>query len=214
CSKPWFDAGDPQHSRVRQGSQTVDRRLYFISLTVLVHFARSLLRPGDRLGVAVSGGADSVALLRALLELRSELGVVLSVVHFNHKLRSDESDTDEAFVRDLAAAHQLDLHSSEANTRRFAREKDLSLEAAARDLRYAFFGRLIKEGRLNKIATAHTLDDQAETVLLRIFRGTGTSGLAGIQPQLKVANGTIIRPLLQTRRADLRTYLETIQQPW
>jgi tRNA(Ile)-lysidine synthase len=184
------------------------------NLDVSISLNTGLYRPGDRLGVAVSGGADSVALLRLLLEQRAELGVVLSVVHFNHKLRADESEADEAFVHNLAAAHQLELHSSEADTRRFAREKELSLEAAARDLRYAFFGRIIKEGSLNKIATAHTLDDQAETVLLRIFRGTGTSGLAGIQPQLNVGDGSIIRPLLQTRRADLRTYLENIQQPW
>ena len=173
-----------------------------------------LIRPGDRLGVAVSGGADSVALLRLILEQRAQLGIVLSVIHFNHKLRGDESEADQAFVRELAADHQLEYHSSEADTRRFAREKELSLEAAARDLRYAFFGKLIKEGRLDKVATAHTLDDQAETVLLRIFRGTGTSGLAGIQPLLKVSEGSIIRPLLQTRRADLRSYLEAIQQPW
>lgn len=174
----------------------------------------ALLRPGDRLGVAVSGGADSVALLRLLLELRADLGIVLAVVHFNHKLRGEESEADEDFVRELAASHQLELHRADADTRRFAREKELSLEAAARDLRYSFFGRLIKDDTVDKIATAHTLDDQAETVLLRVFRGTGTSGLAGIRPRLKVGDGAIIRPLLSTRRTELREYLQQIQQPW
>jgi tRNA(Ile)-lysidine synthase len=183
-------------------------------LIVLPHSSASMLRPGDRLGVAVSAGADSVALLRLLLDARADLGIVLSVVHFNHKLRADESEQDEAFVRDLAHVHDLGFHRAEADTRRFAREKELSLEAAARDLRYSFFGRLIKDGHLDKIATAHTLDDQAETVLLRIFRGTGTSGLAGIQPTLKASSGGIIRPLLSTRRAQLRGYLEALHQPW
>jgi tRNA(Ile)-lysidine synthase len=173
-----------------------------------------LLRPGDRVGVAVSGGADSVALLRALLESRSELGIVLSLVHFNHKLRGEESDTDEQFV--LALAHKFDLpfHHQDADTRRYAREKELSLEAAARDLRYGFFGRLISERRLDKVATAHTLDDQAETVLLRMFRGTGTSGLAGILPRLKLKEGAVVRPFLSTRRREITEYLRQVDQPW
>jgi len=179
----------------------------------------ALLRPGDRVGVAVSGGADSVALLRALLQLRAELGIVLFVVHFNHKLRGEESDRDEAFVRNLASEHNLEIHVSEGDTRQFAREKELSLEAAARELRYSYFGKLVKDGVLDKIATAHTLDDQAETVLLRIIRGTGTSGLTGIHPRLvvgpKVADWKgIIRPLLLTRRSEIESYLCESHQEW
>ena len=178
-----------------------------------------LLKPGDRVGVAVSGGPDSVALLRGLLELRPELGIVLSIVHFNHRLRGEESDADEQFVRELAGANGLDIRVSEADTRRVAREKELSLEAAARELRYAFFGRLIQEGHVDKVATAHTLDDQAETVLLRVVRGTGTSGLSGIHPRLVVgAKGPewkgIVRPLLGVRRGEIEAYLNEIQQPW
>jgi tRNA(Ile)-lysidine synthase len=164
--------------------------------------------------VAVSGGADSVALFRALLEAQQELGIVLSIVHFNHKLRGDESDADENFVAELAGKFGVDFHCESADTRRFAREKELSLEAAARELRYSFFGRLIREGQLNKVATAHTLDDQAETVLLRIFRGTGTSGLAAILPQLKAGEGAIVRPFLSTRRNELRDYLKVLDQSW
>lgn len=174
----------------------------------------TLFKAGDRVGVAVSGGADSVALLRALIELRNELGLVLSAVHFNHKLRGSESDEDERFVAELARVNDLSLHRGEAETKTFAREKALSIEAAARDLRYSFFGKLIKECALDRVATAHTLDDQAETVLLRVIRGTGTSGLAGILPKLKVANGTIVRPLLSVRRAEILEYLQQIGQNW
>ena len=177
-----------------------------------------LLKPGDRLGVAVSGGADSVALLRTMLELRSELGTVLTVVHFNHKLRGEESEGDEHFVRELAEVHGLEFRGSEADTRQFAREKELSIEAAARELRYVYFGRLVKENHLDKIATAHTLDDQAETVLLRVFRGTGTSGLSGIHPRLVVGPRAadwkgVVRPFLGTRRRDIESYLAEINQP-
>ncbi len=175
---------------------------------------KRLFKPADRVGVAVSGGADSVALLRALVELRAELGIVLSVVHFNHKLRGEESEQDERFVAELAAKFDLPFHRGEAETRNFAREEALSIEAAARELRYAFFGKLLKNGLFDKIATAHTLDDQAETVLLRVFRGTGTSGLAGILPTLKVGEGAVIRPLLSTKRTEIVQYLRELDQPW
>ncbi len=174
----------------------------------------SLFKPGDRVGVAVSGGADSVALLRILMERRSDLGLVLSVVHFNHKLRGMESDTDECFVAELASSYDLSFFRAEAETATFAREKAMSIEAAARDLRYAFFGRLIREAEFDKVATAHTRDDQAETVLLRIIRGTGTSGLAGILPKLKVGEGAVVRPMLEVRRADVLQYLGALGQSW
>jgi tRNA(Ile)-lysidine synthase len=174
----------------------------------------ALLRPGDRVGVAVSGGADSVALLRCLLEAREEFGIVLSVVHFNHKLRNEDSELDEQFVGQLATRFDVPFQCDSADTRRFAREKELSLEAAARELRYTFFGRLVREGQLDKVATAHTLDDQAETVLLRLLRGTGTSGLAAVLPRLKVAEGAIVRPFLGSRRCDVLEYLNQIAQTW
>jgi tRNA(Ile)-lysidine synthase len=181
---------------------------------VLRALNKSLFKPGDRVGVAVSGGADSVALLRALLESRAEVGLVLSIVHFNHKLRAEESDEDEQFVTELARTYDLPLYRSEADTKTITREKEASIEATARDLRYGFFGRLIKDGTVDTVATAHTLDDQAETVLLRIIRGTGTSGLAGILPRLKVGDGAIVRPLLQARRMDIVSYLNEVKQAW
>ncbi len=164
----------------------------------LLQFAseHGLLRSGDRVAVAVSGGADSVALLRLLLEARGELGIVLSVAHFNHKIRGPEADVDESFVRALAEKYDLAFHAASADTPQFAREHHLGLEAAARQLRHEFFGVLIRQNKADKVATAHTLDDQAETVLLRLMRGAGTKGLAGIYPEIKVEGGSIVRPLL------------------
>ena len=185
-----------------------------------------LLRAGDRVGAAVSGGADSVALLRLLLELRRELGIVISVVHLNHCLRGSESDGDEQFVKELAAAHRLPFTSESRNVKAYGKEKKLGLETAARAVRYEFFERLVNEGDLDKIATAHSLDDQAETVLLKLARGAGTKGMAGIYPQIRIQPSnqhlalsiqqekTIIRPLLGTRRAELQAYLTEIGQPW
>jgi tRNA(Ile)-lysidine synthase len=176
---------------------------------------QGLVHAGDRVGVAVSGGADSVALLRILLELRHELGVVLSVVHFNHQLRGAEADADEQFVTQLAHRHELELHLGSRDVAAHARTHRLSTEAAARQLRYRYFRQLLEEKKLNRMATGHTLDDQAETVLLRLIRGAGTRGLAGIYPQLSFGNeGSIIRPLLETRRKLLENYLGEIGQDW
>jgi tRNA(Ile)-lysidine synthetase-like protein len=150
----------------------------------VLHYIREqkMIRAGDRVAVAVSGGADSVALLRVLLELRAELGIVLAVAHFNHGLRGADSDADEAFVAELARAYELDFFASHGNVRDHASTSKLSLEAAGRELRYRWFAQLAQEQRLDTIATAHTLDDQAETVLLKLLRGAGTKGLAGIWP--------------------------------
>jgi len=169
-------------------------------------------------GVAVSGGADSVALLRLLLELRSQLGVVLSVVHFNHGLRGAESEADEQFVAQLAQQNGLELRCNRGDVMNYAASRHLSTEAAARQLRYQYFRGLLGEKRLNCIATGHTLDDQAETVLLKLVRGAGTRGLAGIYPRLPVGGSqisvAIVRPLLSTRRSRLEAYLKEIGQEW
>ncbi|MGI9102994.1 MAG: tRNA lysidine(34) synthetase TilS [Terriglobales bacterium] len=172
-----------------------------------------LMRPGDRVGVAVSGGADSVALLRLLLELRAQLGVVLSVLHFNHKIRGADADADQQFVAELARAHDLEFHGNSDNTPAYAKERNLSLEAAGRKLRYAFFDRLTAGGTIHRVATAHTRDDQAETVLMRLLRGTGTKGLAGIYRKLETGN-CVVRPVLDTTRIELRAYLRELNQPW
>jgi tRNA(Ile)-lysidine synthase len=190
------------------------------------------VRAGDRVAAAVSGGADSVALLCLLLELRAELGIVVSVAHVNHKLRGEESDEDERFVAELARQHGLALHACAAPVggRRSSKVgsgigseggsgKGSGIEAAARELRYGFFRELALEGRVAKIATAHTLDDQAETVLQRIFRGTGIRGLSGIHPRIVFeergrAFGGVLRPLLGFRREALREFLRERGQSW
>jgi tRNA(Ile)-lysidine synthase len=245
-----------------------------------------LLRAGDRVGVAVSGGIDSVALLRLLLELRGELGIVPFVVHFNHKLRGEESDADEQFVGALAREHDLEFLSDGDDVAEHASREGISVEAAARELRYGFFCHLLQEGplrakapdqdkganrsaesaappkdgsqglkptaassllrgpegplfhdesrgaaerpvlskqgpsSLDKIITGHTLDDQAETVLMRVIRGTGVTGLSGIHPRIPVENdngeisGEIVRPMLTIRRRELEQYLKHIGQRW
>jgi tRNA(Ile)-lysidine synthase len=171
---------------------------------------RTQLRAGERIAVAVSGGADSVALLLLLIELREALGFVPLVIHLNHKLRGKSSEADEKFVAKLAAKYGLEfIVARESIAARAKREKS-NLEDTARRARYAFFERLVKEGRATKVAVAHSADDQAETVLAHILRGTGLSGLGGIHPQ----SGVVFRPLLAIRRAELRKYLRGKKQAW
>jgi tRNA(Ile)-lysidine synthase len=246
-------------------------RLYHVRVTQLAHRLfdhirrQELLRPGERVGVAVSGGIDSVALLRLMVELRSELGIVLSVVHFNHKLRGPESDGDEQLVADIAREHGLEFYCDSDDVAGHAREQGVSLETAARELRYGFIRHLIRddgtqglkphsEGEADgtakavpfhepsslhsashdscshaagglvyspsKVLTGHTLDDQAETVLMRVIRGAGMRGLGGIHPRIPVQDedgescGEIVRPLLGIRRRELEAYLKEIGQGW
>jgi len=172
--------------------------------------AQSLLRPGDRVGVGVSGGADSVALLRLLHGLRDRFGIVLQVLHFNHKLRGRASDADEKFVGKLAAHFGLEFHSAHADVARLAKRSRRNLEDVGRRARYEWFAQIAKEMHLALVATAHTADDQAETVLAHLLRGTGLAGLAGIHP----VAGKVFRPLLSFRRSALRSYLKTLRQPW
>ncbi|HXN51241.1 MAG TPA: tRNA lysidine(34) synthetase TilS [Candidatus Acidoferrum sp.] len=171
---------------------------------------QGLLRAGERVGVAVSGGADSVALLLLLLELRKQLGVVLSVAHFNHKLRGKDSEADEKFAARLAAGYGLAFHSAHADVAAKAKRNKTNLEDTARRARYEFFATLVQGGHLDKVAVAHTADDQAETVLAHILRGTGLAGLGGIHPEV----GHVVRPLLGVRRPELRAYLRSKKQTW
>ena len=182
-----------------------------LSTRLLQHIrAREYVRPGDRVAVAVSGGADSVALLRLLFELRAKLGIVLSVAHFNHKLRGRASDADENFVAKLAAKHGLPFHVARADIAAKAKRDKSNLEDTARRARYSFFAKLVEDGHASQVAVAHTADDQAETVLAHILRGTGLAGLGGIHPFTE----HIVRPLIQLRRSDLRTYLRSKKQSW
>ena len=171
---------------------------------------KRLMRAGERVGVAVSAGADSVGLLLLLVELRKQLGIVLSVVHFNHKLRGKDSDGDEKFSAKLAEKYGLVFHAGRADIAAKAKSRKANLEDTARRARYEFFARLVEDGRVDKVAVAHTADDQAETVLAHILRGTGLAGLGGIHPKV----GHVVRPLLGVRRAELRAYLRSKKQTW
>lgn len=155
----------------------------------------AMLEKGDRLFCAVSGGADSVALLFAMYLLRDKLGIILEAAHFNHGLRGAESDRDETFVRQFCADYGICCHVSRAEVKPGKK----GLEAAARDARYAFFRTLP-----GKIATAHTADDNAETVLMHLIRGTGLKGLGGIAP----VNGNVIRPMLAVTRQQVLEFLQ------
>ncbi len=182
-----------------------------LSQELLKHIqTERFLRAGERVGVAVSGGADSVALLLLLLELRKNLGIVLSLVHFNHKLRGKASDADEAFVAKLASKHGLDFHSASVDVAKKAKGERANLEDAARRARYDYFRSLVESGTCTRIAVAHTADDQAETVLAHLLRGTGLAGLGGIHPLA----GPVVRPLLSVRRSELRRFLRVLKQTW
>lgn len=179
--------------------------------TILSTIARyQMVRAGDRVGVAVSGGSDSVALLRILHALREQQGILLSAVHFNHGLRGADSDEDERFVAELAAQLGLPLISGREDVAAVSRAKRWNLEDAARRLRYGFFASLLAEGRIDLVAVGHTADDQAETVLARLARGTAPAGLSAIYP----VKGHVVRPFIDVRRAELRDHMTSLGQRW
>jgi tRNA(Ile)-lysidine synthase len=160
-----------------------------------------------RVAVAVSGGPDSMCLLHVLRELAPQFSLALSIAHFNHKLRGAASDADERFVADAAARLGLPFHSGGANV---ASVND-NLEQAGRKARRRFFAELQRSGTADLIALGHTRDDQAETVLFRLLRGTGTAGLTGILP---VTSDGWIRPLIEVTRVEVREYLASHAIQW
>jgi tRNA(Ile)-lysidine synthase len=167
-----------------------------------------------RLAVGVSGGADSTALLRILAAEAAKLGLALSVAHMNHGIRGAEADTDARFVKELAASLHLGFHTASINVPQEAALAGEGLEEAARRLRYQWFERLMAAGAVDAVATAHTLDDQAETLLAKLLRGAWTEGLGGIHPVVELQAGRILRPLLGTRRAEIEQYLSLLGQSW
>lgn len=170
----------------------------------------AMIRPGARIGIGVSGGADSVAMLRIFSELRAQLGIAVLVLHFHHQLRGAEADEDERFVKALAGEFQLEFESGRADVAGEARLHGWNVEDAARRLRYRFFSSVAESRGLDRVAVAHTANDQAETVLSHLLRGTGLTGLAGIYP----VSGLIIRPLLELGREELREFLSESGQRW
>lgn len=162
-----------------------------------------LLRPGGRVVVALSGGPDSVALVHLLRELETTGALTLAgLAHFNHQLRGAAAEDDEAFCRGLAEELSLPIDLGRAPVREIARRERRSVEDAARRLRYQFLERACERLEAEAVAVGHSLDDQAETFLLRIIRGAGTRGLGSIRPRA----GLMIRPLIDIRRDELRQY--------
>lgn len=183
---------------------------------VLTRVAATISRHGlfqarQRVGVGVSGGADSVCLLHVLAELAPKWNLTLSVLHLNHTLRDKESDADEEFVRGLAARFDFEFHCKKVDVRRLARETRDNLEQAARRVRREFFLDFVSRGALDRVALGHTRSDQAETVLFRFLRGAGTTGLAGMRP---LTPEGLVRPLLEICRPEIHEYLLDRRIPW
>lgn len=168
--------------------------------------SHQLLLQGEIVLVALSGGPDSVALLRALLNL----GFPCEAAHCNFHLRGEESMRDDAFVMTLCTMLGVPLNKIDFDTKTYAAEHKISIEMAARDLRYAYFANLCKKKGIHKIAVAHHLNDNAETLLLNLLRGTGVRGLAGI----RYLNGNVVRPMLDIRRIEILQYLNALQQDY
>lgn len=170
-----------------------------------------MFRTDQRAGVAVSGGADSVCLLHVLFELAPRWNLHLSVLHLDHQLRGDESREDAHFVERIA--HQLGLPFSlaQVDVASAAREQGENLEQCARDERRRFFCEFLHSGALDRVAVGHTRSDQAETVLFRFLRGSGTAGLAGIRP---VTNDGVVRPLIAVERDAVEQFLRERKIPW
>ena len=158
----------------------------------------NLINPGDRILLAVSGGIDSMVMAHLFLHLENETGIA----HCNFSLRASESDQDEEMVRSFAAEHDIPFYTARFKTKAFAKKNKLSVQMAARELRYEWFAKIMKERRYDSIAVAHNLNDNIETLLINLTRGTGLAGLTGMKP---VSNG-IIRPLLFATRLDIIAY--------
>jgi tRNA(Ile)-lysidine synthase len=166
----------------------------------------NLIDPGDTLVVAVSGGVDSLVLLHVLNALRDELNLTLHAATLDHGIRGAAGAADAAFVRATAAAWGVPVTVERADVPAFAQREGMGLEAAARQVRYTFLEWVAQQIGAAAVATGHTLDDQAETVLMHLIRGSGLDGLAGIPPRRKLGKTHLIRPLLDTSRAEIEAY--------
>ncbi len=197
----------------------------------LQNFNRTLFHPGQRVCCALSGGADSTALLLALCEANQEkepLGVVLSAIHIHHGLRGAEADGDAQFVKVFCEAHEIPLTITVVDTRARQQAEGEGLEEAARELRYAAFRQILADGPAEALATGHTLEDQAETVVMKLIRGAWTEGIGAISPVLQIGDmptsttrsapvasrGRVLRPMLNVRRAEVERFLRERNQPW
>lgn len=168
----------------------------------------SMFSPGDRVLVGVSGGPDSVCLLHILNRCRKEMALSLHVVHINHGIRKRESKREEKFVSHLAGRMDLPITVKSLDVPSYAREKRLTIEEAARDMRYSAFEQLAGKLNAKKIALGHTASDQVETVLMHLLRGSGPQGLSGIPPVRKLGSTAVVRPLIEINREEILNYLK------
>jgi tRNA(Ile)-lysidine synthase len=166
-----------------------------------------LVKPGDRILVAISGGADSIALLYVLYSLADEWGLLLRIAHLNHLIQPDRSFRDALFVQKTARDLNLPFTIASMDSLSYHKEKRLSLQAGARELRYRFFVQTAQHMKFNKVALGHTADDQAETILMRLIRGGGLKGLSGIPPIRKNDSISYIRPLIETTRQEIEDFI-------
>ncbi len=164
----------------------------------------NLIKHGEKILIALSGGPDSVFTLFFFNKFKSRFGVTLAAAHLNHSLRGKSSDKDEEFCKSFCKKLEIDFFSEKINVKEFSKKNKISIEEAARKIRYNFLSGVSKNYRFDKIVTAHTMDDNAETVLLNLFKGTGLSGVAGIPIQRQ----NIIRPILSLTKEEVLSYLE------
>ena len=180
-----------------------DSFLAGVSRTIAMH---TMFEPEDSVLVGVSGGPDSMALLYALFDMSPELSLTLSIAHFNHGIRGADADKDERFVRSLSEKLGTPVYVKHGNVPHFKKTHRLSMEEAARDMRYAFFFELVKEKGFTKVALGHHADDNAEQVLMNLLRGSGPTGLAGIPPKRR---NIIVRPLIHSSKDDVDAFVQS-----
>lgn len=167
----------------------------------------SMFQPGDLVLVAVSGGADSTALLNLLHVNRDKLGISLHVAHLNHLLRKGDAELDVRFVEQMCQKLGIPVTVEEVDVAALANQERLGIEEAARQARYDFFDRVAKKIQAQKIAVGHTADDNIETFLMRLLRGAGLKGLCGIPPK----RGQIVRPLIKIWRREIEDYVGSLK---
>lgn len=168
---------------------------------------KSLINKGDGIVVGLSGGPDSVCLLNLLVSIREEYNLKLAAAHINHMLRGNEADEDENYCLNLCKKLNVDFYSSRVDINKYSIENGISSETAGREVRYAFFNEIMNKKAFNKIATAHNANDQAETIIMRMMRGTGLEGLCGIPV---IREERYIRPILFMKREEVEKYCEEI----
>lgn len=190
--------------------ETIEQKVFnFIGI-------KNLWTDGSKILLAVSGGADSVALVEILANLKSsgKINCDFHIAHINHLLRDEKSFADEQYVKSLAKKHRIPATCLRIDVKTYAKEKKLSIETAARDLRLDAMGKIARQNKCSAIATAHHKNDNAETVIHRLLRGTGFKGLAGIHPKTFLTGITFIRPLLCLRKTEIEEYLSAKNINW